>query len=434
MRLDANHGGAWVLARLALVLLCCLALAAVWGSAEARADPTIAAAGDVACSPDSPFYNGGLGDANHCRQADTGDLVEGGGYSLVLALGDLVYNAGTLSNFESYYDPAWGAIKSITRPVLGNHEYVGDPTASGYFDYFNGIGNQTGPAGDRSLGYYSFDVTLPSGASWHLISLDSQCADPTGAEAAGKLGTCAPGSPQEQWLRADLAANPAKCTLASWHHPLFSSSANFPQAPEMATFWADLEAAHADVVLTGHHHHYERFAPQDAAGLADPTGMREFLVGTGGHSHFALGAVQPNSEARQDDTFGILALTLHDDWYEWRFVPEAGEAYADSGSAACNLPPNDISFGKVKRNRKRGTATVTVWVPEPGELTLFGKRVKRSAKSAEAAGKVRMSVRLKPKARRKLDPTARVRVKVAYTPAGGDPNTEGKSIRLIKRD
>ena len=330
---------AGTVARLALAgLLCGLALL-VWCSAEARADPTIAAAGDIACSPEVPSWNNGFGDANHCRADLTGDLLESGGYSLVLALGDLVYNAGTLSNFETYYDPVWGAIKSITRPVLGNHEYVGDPTASGYFDYFNGIGNQTGTAGDRSLGYYSFDIPLPSGDKWHVISLDSQCADPMGAEPAGKLGTCDPGSAQEQWLRADLAANPARCTLALWHHPLFSSSANFEEAPEMATFWADLEAAHADVVLVGHHHDYERFAPQDAAGLADPTGMREFVVGTGGHSHFALGEIRPNSEASQDDTFGILALTLHDRSYEWRFVAEAGDSYTDSGSTNCHAAP-----------------------------------------------------------------------------------------------
>jgi acid phosphatase type 7 len=413
-------------------LVCCMALLAIClRVTEARADPTIAAAGDIACKPDSEYYNDGAGTPTRCRQRYTGDLLESGGYSYVLALGDLQYDAGTLENFQASYDPAWGTSKPITRPGIGNHEYVGDPAATGYFDYFNGIGVQTGPAGDRSLGYYSFDVPLPSGASWHLISLNSQCADPNGAAAAGQLGACALDSAQEQWLKSDVAAHPAKCTLAYWHHPLFSSS-TYGQHLEMETFWRDLQDAHADVVLTGHHHHYERFAPQDAAGLADPEGMREFIVGTGGHSHFGIATVQPNSEARQNDTFGVLALTLHDGWYEWRFVPEAGKAYTDAGSAACNLPSNALRFGKVRRNRKRGTATLTVHVASAGKLALFGKRVKKAAKDVDA-GKVRMPVRLKPKARRKLDPVAKVRVKAWYTPAGGDLNRKARPIKLIKR-
>lgn len=419
-----------------IFLACCVALLATGlRAAEARAaDPTIAVAGDIACKPDSEFFNDGAGTPTHCRQRYTGDLLESGGYAQVLALGDLQYDAGTLANFQCCYDPAWGTSRVITRPGIGNHEYVGDPAATGYFDYFNGIGNQTGPAGDRSLGYYSFDVTLPSGASWHLISLNSQCADPNGADDAGQLGACALGSAQEQWLKSDLAAHPAKCTLAYWHHPLFSSS-TFGEHLEMEPFWRDLQDAHADLVLAGHHHHYERFAPQDAAGLADPDGgMREFVVGTGGHSHFGFATIQPNSEERQNDTFGILELALHDGWYEWRFVPEAGETYTDSGSAVCNLPSNAFRFGKVRRNRKRGTGTVTVYVPGAGELALFGKRVKKAVRDTYAAGKVKMPLRLKGRFKRSLDPISRPKVKVSYLPAGGDLNTAAKAIKLIKRD
>jgi hypothetical protein len=410
--------------------------------AAAGADPTIAAAGDIACDPTSQYFNGGLGEANHCRQSYTADLLESGNYAQVLALGDLQYNQGTLSQFQASYDPSWGAVKSITRPAIGNHEYL-DPGAAGYFDYFNGVGNATGPAGDRSLGYYSFDIALPSGAAWHLISLDSQCAD-QGAEDAGKLGACDPGSPQEQWLKSDLAAHPTDCSLAYWHHPLFSSSQNFAEAPQMETFWRDLQDAGADLVLNGHHHDYERFSPQNADGVADAGGMPEFVVGTGGHSHFALGTAKPNSEASDDSTFGILELTLHDASYDWRFVPEAGETYTDSGSAACSVRPpapqtdsvsisNAFTFGKVKRNRKRGTAILTVRVPSAGEVVLFGKRVRRVDKDAVAPGKVRMRIRLKARFERKLDPVARVKIKVAYTPAGGDPNTKAKVVSLIKR-
>jgi hypothetical protein len=413
----------------------------------ARADPTIAAAGDIACDPDSQYFNGGLGEANHCRQAYTGDLLESGNYAQVLALGDLQYNNGTLAKFQISYDPSWGTSKAITRPAVGNHEYE-DPSAAGYFDYFNGVGSPTGPAGDRSLGYYSFDIPLPSGATWHLISLNSQCADPDAA-TAGQLGACDPGSPQEQWLKNDLATHPADCTLAYWHHPLFSSS-TFANSPQMATFWQDLQDAGADLVLNGHHHDYERFARQNADGIADPTAMREFVVGTGGHSHFAMGTIQPNSEARDDTTFGILELTLHDAGYEWRFVPEAGETYTDFGSAACSLKPtspgsgsaalasaapsNQFTLGKVKRNRRRGTARLTVLLPGPGEVDLFGNKVRKVERGTEAAGELRVPIRLKARAERKLNPDVKTKVKVSFTPAGGQTNTKAKLITLIKRD
>ena len=424
-------GGAAARLRLAGLLCCAAVIAAGLAAAEARADPTIAAAGDIACDPASPFFNGGAGDATHCRQAATGDLLDPARDSVVLPLGDLQYNTGAFSNFQASYDPTWGAVKAITRPAIGNHEYEADPAATGYFDYFNGVGNANGPAGDRSQGYYSYDIVLPSGKSWHLVSLNSQCADPD-AGVTGQLGACAVGSGQEQWLRADLAAHPAACTLAYWHHPTFNSS-TFGQNPSTAPLWQALQDAGADVVLSGHTHFYERFAPQDAFGAADPAGLREFIVGTGGHSHFGFATIQPNSEVRENTTFGVLEMTLHDGSYDWRFVPEAGASYTDSGTAACG-PSNKFRFGKLRRNRRRGTAILPVIVPGPGKLALYGKKAKRVRKSPQAASSVRMRIRLKPRAQSRLDPTARTQIKVSYRPTGGEANTKSKRIKLIKRD
>ena len=247
----------------------------------------------------------------------------------------------------------------------------------------------------------------------------------------------------------DLATHSASCTLAYWHHPRFTSGLAGDNV-ELATFWQDLQDAGADLVLNGHHHDYERFARQNADGIADPTAMREFVVGTGGHSHFAMGTIQPNSEARDDTTFGILELTLHDAGYEWRFVPEAGETYTDFGSAACSLKPtspgsgsaalasaapsNQFTIGKVKRNRRRGTARLTVLLPGPGEVDLFGNKVRKVERGTEAAGELRVPIRLKARAERKLNPDVKTKVKVSFTPAGGQTNTKAKLITLIKRD
>jgi acid phosphatase type 7 len=285
-------------------------------------DPVIAAAGDIACSPASGDFNGGLGTSSTCRQKYTSDLLVGMKPAAVLALGDAQYESGTLSEFQQSYDPSWGRVKSITFPAVGNHEYH-TSNASGYFDYFNGVGNQVGRGGDRSKGYYSFNV-----GSWHIIALNSNCSP---------VGGCGSGSPQETWLRNDLAANPAKCTLAYWHHARFSSGGEHGDTLAMQPIWQALYDANADLVLAGHDHDYERFAPQTATGAADSArGIREFVVGTGGKSHYAFATVKPNSEVRQSDTYGVLKLTLHPQGYDWRFVPEAGKTFSDSGSASCH--------------------------------------------------------------------------------------------------
>jgi hypothetical protein len=271
-------------------------------------DPTLVAAGDIATCNDT-------GDDATAALVDT---MPG----TVLPLGDLAYQDGSKTDFDNCYAPTWGRFKDRSRPTTGNHEYI-QKGAGPYFDYWGAA------AGDRTKGYYSFDI-----GSWHLIALNSTCA---------AAGGCARGTPMEQWLKTDLAATKAHCILAYWHHPRFftpSRQAGVSKIDavdrKMSPFWADLQAAGADIVLSGHRHVYERFARQDAEGNADPNGMRQFVVGTGGgpHDHFE-GPTAPNSEIRQQDTYGVLQLTLHPDRYDWKFTSTAGDPFTDSGSDTC---------------------------------------------------------------------------------------------------
>lgn len=279
----------------------------------AQGDPVIAAAGDIACDPSNANFSGRL--SWSCQMKATSDLLAGMDLTAVLALGDTQYEDGALRKFQLSYDPTWGRFKQITRPVPGNHEY-GTTKAAGYFAYFGDA------AGDPDRGYYSFDI-----GAWHLIALNSNC---------GAVGGCGAGSPQERWLRADLAAHPARCTLAYWHHPRFSSGFHGTNAV-YAAFWRALYEADAEVVLTGHDHDYERFAPQDPAGSSDPgRGLREFVVGTGGRSLYGLRRPEENSAVFNSDTFGILVLTLHPGNYEWKFVPVPGRNFTDAGRANCH--------------------------------------------------------------------------------------------------
>jgi 3',5'-cyclic AMP phosphodiesterase CpdA len=274
----------------------------------------IAAAGDIACSPADRAFDEGRGHGFQCRQLATSDAVVGAGYGAVLALGDIQYEDGAAADFDASYAPSWGRVKSITRPVPGNHDYH-TAGAEGYYDYFGKA------AGDPAKGYYSSEL-----GGWHLVALNSNCS---------AVGGCGAGSPQERWLRADLAASQARCTLAYWHHPRFSSGPHGSDR-RVAAFWEALVDARADVVLVGHDHHYERFAPQDASGGLDPEGgVREFVVGTGGRSLRSLGSARPNSEARDASSMGILELTLGAGVYAWRFVSAVG-FFADAGSARCH--------------------------------------------------------------------------------------------------
>jgi acid phosphatase type 7 len=286
--------------------------------------PVIAAAGDIACDPANSRFNGGRGVTTTCRQLAVSNLLVGGHFAAVLALGDTQYNCGSFAAFMGSYDLSWGRVKSITRPVVGNHEYLtsgggtgcdgSNANAAGYFEYFGAA------AGSPTRGYYSFNV-----GAWHLIALNSNC---------GNAGGCSRTSPQGQWLAADLAAHRNECTLAYWHIPLFSSGGR--ANAETRPFWQQLYAAHADVILDGHDHIYERFAPQTPAGTPDPVnGITEFTVGTGGADHTALATVAANSVVTNTTTFGVLELTLHPSSYTWHFVPAIG-TFRDGGSANCH--------------------------------------------------------------------------------------------------
>ena len=275
----------------------------------------IAAAGDIACDPGSGAFNGGQGVGLECRQRATSDLLVGAGYEAVLALGDIQYEDGAFSKFGASYDPSWGRVKAITRPSPGNHEYQ-TAGAAGYYQYFGAA------AGDPTKGYYSFDL-----GGWHLIALNSNCS---------AVGGCGAGSVQEQWLRTDLAAHAsASCTLAYWHHPRFSSGEHGSSSTYQA-FWQALYDANADVVLVGHDHDYERFAPQTPTGALDTTrGIRQFVSGSGGKNTRTFPTVRPNSEARDVSSLGVLELTLGTSSYSWRFVPAVG-SFTDSGADSCH--------------------------------------------------------------------------------------------------
>ena len=299
--------------------------------ALAASDPVIAAAGDIACDPTNSSFNGGNGSSSSCHQKYTSDLLVNAGLAAVLPLGDNQYYCGGYQAFLQSYDLSWGRVKAITHPVVGNHEYLtsggtgctsANGGAAGHFNYFGAAAGQPGK------GYYSYDI-----GAWHLIALNSNCGD---------AGGCSSGSPQGQWLEADLAAHSNICTLAYWHIPLFSSGGR--ASSNTQSFWQVLYNHNADLILAGHDHIYERFAPQTPSGTRDTTrGIREFIVGSGGANHTSLATIFANSEVHNVDTYGILKLTLHPTSYDWQFVPEAGKTFTDSGTTFCHGQTSDIT-------------------------------------------------------------------------------------------
>jgi acid phosphatase type 7 len=264
-------------------------------------DPVLVGAGDIArCD--------GNGDEETARLLDRipGD---------VFTAGDNAYESGTAEEFARCYDPTWGRHKARTYPTPGNHDHETDGLA-GYLGYFGeGVGTADEP-------WYSFDLGL-----WHVVMLDSMC------EAVP--GGCGRDSPQVEWLREDLAANPARCTLAIWHHPRFSSGVHGDD-PDVGPFWDVLHEAGADLIVNGHDHDYERFAPQAPDGTADPErGIRQFVVGTGGATLRDFPRTAANSELRANVSHGVIALTLRPTGYAWEFVPTEGRI-SDRGAAACH--------------------------------------------------------------------------------------------------
>jgi hypothetical protein len=277
--------------------------------------PVIIAAGDIA-------------DCNRSQDDATGALLPTLS-GIVMTLGDNAYVNGTPTEFATCYDPAWGNAKNRTRPVAGNHDYYNPgatKNADGYFGYFGAA------AGDPTKGYYDFTL-----GSWLVIVLN------TGTESASYI---AAGSAQELWLRAELASHSQACVLALWHHPRFSTvSQKDPIRPEVGALWDALYQYGADLVLNGHDHVYERFAPQKPDGTLDNAfGIRQFTVGTGGgESLYAWQDPTPppsaHIEARDNETVGVIKLTLHSNSYDWQFVPAAGGTFTDSGSGNCHGKP-----------------------------------------------------------------------------------------------
>ena len=258
-------------------------------------DEVLVGAGDIAQC--------GIGDAE--ATAKLLDRIPG----TVFTLGDNVQGDGSAAEYANCFGPAWGRHRSRMFPTIGNHDYNG--TGGGpYFAYFGGS------AGPPGLGYYSY-----TRGAWHIVSLNSEIA-------AGR------GSAQYEWLREDLAESQSPCTLAMWHRPVFSSGPS-GGSDRMRDAWRLLEVFGADVVLSGHDHDYERFAPQDADGRATTSGLREFVVGTGGYPLYGRATSRQNSEVWESGTLGVLKLTLKSGSYDWEFVPVAGQSFRDSGTASC---------------------------------------------------------------------------------------------------
>jgi hypothetical protein len=307
--------------RLVLALVLMLPPAAAWAPAAPAQDPVIAAAGDIACDPESPYFNDGNGIPGSCRQRHTSNLLLRSDLSSILVLGDIQYEDGELWKFQSSFHRSWGRIKDLMRPIPGNHEYR-VPDAAGYFDYFNGVGQANGQAGARGAGYYSFDL-----GSWHVIALNSECEH---------IGGCGPDSPQLNWLRSDLAAHPVACTLVYWHRPPFASGPHTDQGDMLPALNA-IYAAGADLLLTGHEHFYERLAPMTPTGAVDRArGIREFIAGMGGKSVFGLTDPHPSSEFGTNGFYGVLEVTLEEGAYSWQALRAPTSGVVDDGRTVCH--------------------------------------------------------------------------------------------------
>jgi Calcineurin-like phosphoesterase len=293
----------------------------------------IAMAGDVACGTTEADYNGGLGTADKCRAKYTADLISSINPSRLFAMGDLQYNSGSLTDFNASYGDtrtatrSWGAFKSKTNPVVGNHEY-GTGGAAGYFSYFGDAATPLQPGCRKDCnGYYSFNVAVAS-SNWHIAVINGECT-----RINGGVG-CAVGSPQYNWLKSDLEANAAtKCTAVLTHKPRWSSSSFY--TAEIQPLVDLMDANKVDLLLAGHAHSYERFAPQTASGSASSTGIRQITVGTGGRDSQGFGTVLPNSVIHKNHIFGVLKLMLSPTSYSWSYVPDPTTPFSDSGSGNC---------------------------------------------------------------------------------------------------
>ncbi len=287
----------------------------------------------------------------------------------VFTLGDNAYQNGTAGEFADCYNPTWGRHKSRTRPVTGNHDY-NTAGADGYYDYFNGDGVQSGPAGDRTVGgYYSYDV-----GNWHIVVLNSECTP------LWNVNGCAVGSPQEQWLRNDLANSPTNNIIAMWHKPRYSSSSNDTEHAYVQPLWQALYDYGVDVSLGGHWHNYERLAPLNASGQVDTAfGIKTFVIGTGGiNLSGPYPNILPRSEVRNAQTHGVMKFTLKDSSYDWEFIPIAGQSFTDSGTATVHVAPGNqppVVDAGVDQTIGAGAAELSGTVTDDGPNTVTWSQV-----------------------------------------------------------
>ncbi len=308
----------------AAVVSCMLALHACGGSSTPDGPtpvptpaatpnfPVIIAAGDISCDSATPLLP--------CKSRETSDLAIAEralrSAVVVLPLGDLQYETGTLAEFNRNYHTTWGRLNDIARPVPGNHEYD-TRGAAGYFDYFSQRGVNVGA---RTEGWYAYPV-----GDWRFIALNSNC---------GSVGGCGVGSPQYRWLETELATNRRTCTVAYMHHPYLSSGQN-GSTPTLGPMMRLLHNNNAEIVLSGHDHSYERFNPITPDGVTDPTkGLRLFVVGTGGRDLYTFPRTLPNSDFRYNQSYGVLRIVMKEAAYDWEFVNIAGIT-ADRGSGVC---------------------------------------------------------------------------------------------------
>jgi acid phosphatase type 7 len=286
------------------VLLACTTAVPIVG--QTTTTVTLVGAGDIAS-------------CNYDRDEATAKVLSNVA-GTVFTLGDNVYPTGTATQFQNCYHPTWGAQKSRTRPSVGNHEYYTED-ASAYFAYFGAR------AGDPAKGYYTYKR-----GSWRIIVLNSNCSE---------VGGCGEHSPQGIWLEKTLTDYPARCTMAYFHHPLFVSTG--AAKTEVRPFWNILQDHNADVILSGHAHYYERFAPQLPDGTRDSGGIREFVVGTGGAppenamtTPRVANSVVDSEKSPGVTAYGVLRLRLSAGSYAWKFLPVAGESFTDSGTRQCH--------------------------------------------------------------------------------------------------
>jgi hypothetical protein len=298
--------------------------------ASAR-NSVVVAVGDIACAPGDT--------SNDCQQGMTANLASAQNPDAVLPLGDNQYNSGLLSEYNGAgaYNATWGVFQPIVHPDPGNHEYTASSTAAGYFNYF---GAATGGS-TASAPYYSYNL-----GSWHLIALDSSCRD----SGCGDITTGQTSSAQTTWLQNDLAAHPAACTLAYWHHPRFSTSWT-NDSPGTGPLFSALYNAHADLALSGHDHVYQRYAQVDPSNNATTNGVREIVAGTGGENLFSFLTTESTLQAKDNTHFGVLVLTLHAASYDWAFKGLDGSV-VDSGTTACHGSGAGSMAARAARNAR----------------------------------------------------------------------------------